>query len=502
MVNKTIPALLMGSAFAGALAASVFFFVLPKLRTKNLDHVRSYNEEISKVFMKGPASGPPILLKANFEVPGVLKTDSLGLLTPELAQVKTLPRVLVLGDSFTFGYGLRAGEPFCSVIAESLKGKIEIANAAISGFEIQDSAAQFLRFVDKIEPDLVVVTFVSNDLDDSRVFEGRAFGGYVREPQIHELVDGIFASTTNILRLAHGAHLTGEAFTAFVHKFSAGGNYLPHGVGPFARSRWERYKSEFRKIVLGAKQRNAKVILYTFASPALPALDYLYNICSELGVPIFTQEGAFDLGAKENRLDWDPHPNAHANKIFANRLMRSFVTVGLLKIDGMEPIEPLKPNAQLLAFWRNAILGASTRHALKNTVVFFPRDEQANLNQVIAGFEDAFGLIGPRGIVLLHSERAIYKLRIKATVSNSVPDSEERILEIRFGGNSEPVLVTVKKTGVEVDVPIPQTSIEKIMLEKETYLVEVDIRDRIVAAAPPAERKSKLGVNVHRLEVF
>lgn len=495
--------MLMGTAGAGLLACVMLFYVMPRMQQKNLLQVKTYNTQIATALMKGPAvTGPPVLLKPNVDLDPILKTNSLGMRSPELSREKTVPRVLVLGDSYTFGYGLSEGEPFCSVIARKWKGKLEIANAAVSGFEIQDSAAQFERVVDRVKPDLVVMTFVSNDLDDSRIFEPTPTGGYVREPRIDELTDDIFASTTNYLRLAHGSNLQGDAFMSFATKYAAGGNALPFGIGPFARARWIRYKTEFSRIVTSARQRGAGVLLYLFATRELPSLGHLTTICDELGVPVFVQDDAFDMRKPENRLAWDPHPSALANAVFADRLERAFATVGILKDPSIEPLAPLKATPEMHAAWTRQQLSVGARYGLNQSVVFLPRDQQANLQQVIGGFEDAQGLIGARGIVLLHSERPVSMLRIMASCDPKVASEGPRTLVIRLNGESKGREIQVGAAATNIDLALSDEQVEKVVLDKTTFLVEVDVRDPLVASTEPALRKSKLGVRVHRLEIF
>lgn len=504
MNSQKLSALLFGLALAGVAAAVGYFYILPKSNKSNLEAVRDYNRKISVLLGEPPSpDGPPFIYKPNITVPEVLTTNSLGMRSPELAAEKKLPRILILGDSFTFGYGLVEGEPYCDILSKQLAGKAEIANAAVSGFEIQDSAAQFLRFVDRVKPDCVVVTFVSNDLDDSRVYQSGAGGGYVREPRIDELRDGMFASTTNLLRLAIGSELQGEAKDKFIMSFlTKGTDYLPLGVGPFARSRWERYKSEFAKIVEGAKRHNAKILLFGFAPKQAPAYGNLYSVCKEFGVPMIVQDDSLNLGDPKYRLSWDPHPNGEANKIFADRLLRALVADRVVDVAGVEPLAPLEPDANLIAQWRRDTL-APARYSLSNSVVFMPREQQSNLHQVIGGFEDSMGLLGPRAIILLHSDRIVSKLRITARAEGKLGDAGDRELEVFVTGGAKPAKkVSVSKDPRDFDIDLNDSTIEKIKLEKETFLVEVDLRDAALAALPPAARKDALSIRILRLEIY
>ncbi|MBI3819011.1 MAG: hypothetical protein HY286_10005 [Planctomycetes bacterium] len=505
MNSQKLAATLFGLAIAGIFGSGIYYIIIPKYantKVANLASGREYNLKLSAMLAGPPGpDGPPFTYKPNIHFPGMLSTNSLGMRSPELAAEKKLPRIMLLGDSFTFGYGLVEGEPFSDVLAERLKGVAEIANAAVSGFEIQDSTAQFLRFVDRVNPDCVVVTFVSNDLDDSRVYQSGASGGYVREPRVEELKDGIFASTTNLNRIAAMEGMQGETKDKFIIKFSKGSDYLPWGIGPFARKRWEHYKSEFAKIVNAAKARNARVIMYTFAPRQSPIVGKLYEVSQEFGVPLAVQDPSLDLNDPQYKLSWDPHPNAEANKIFADRLLRVLVGQNVVKAPGVEALAPVAPMPGEIEKWQYEGK-APARHTLKNSVVFMPREEQVNLHQAIGGFEDSLGLLGPRAIVLLHSERPVSKLRIRAVSEGGGESDDERTLEVRVTANEPPTIFKIGKEARDFEIALTDAMKEKVKLEKETTLVEVDLRDPLILTMALETRRSRLAIRIGRIEIY
>lgn len=106
-----------------------------------------------------------------------VRTNALGLRGPEIA-VDRRPgsvRVLALGDSFTFGYGVDAERSWPARLAELARGRgvpVEVVNAGFSGF----SPSGYLRYVrevgSRLDPDLIVVAlFVGNDVLDEVVHE-------------------------------------------------------------------------------------------------------------------------------------------------------------------------------------------------------------------------------------------------------------------------------------------------------------------------------------------
>lgn len=91
---------------------------------------------------------------------------------PNLADTNAL-RVLLLGDSFTFGYGVEYEQTFGAILQSNLwaAGVTTIVfNAGVTGW---GSAQQFLFAADYFEllrPDVIVVTFCENDPIEDEIF--------------------------------------------------------------------------------------------------------------------------------------------------------------------------------------------------------------------------------------------------------------------------------------------------------------------------------------------
>lgn len=88
-----------------------------------------------------------------------------------LEKPKNTTRILVLGDSFTFGFGVEDNETYPAVLEQLLNKNhlVEVWNAGVSGYS-PDAYYLFLKEnIAKIKPDIVLVGFYAgNDLiDDS-----------------------------------------------------------------------------------------------------------------------------------------------------------------------------------------------------------------------------------------------------------------------------------------------------------------------------------------------
>ena len=83
-------------------------------------------------------------------------------------KAKDVYRILMLGDSFTEGFGIRQNKRFSS-LTESLLNKngqkTEIINLGVRGYNLAQYYGVFQRVYGKYKPDLVIIAAVLADLD-------------------------------------------------------------------------------------------------------------------------------------------------------------------------------------------------------------------------------------------------------------------------------------------------------------------------------------------------
>lgn len=106
------------------------------------------------------------------EIP--IRTNSLGLRGPELIEPKPddLFRIVVLGDSVAFGWGVREEDTFPSQLADLLQllhpgQRFEVVNAGVSGYGTWQQARWLEEHALRLQPDLVVVQMHLNDAADN-----------------------------------------------------------------------------------------------------------------------------------------------------------------------------------------------------------------------------------------------------------------------------------------------------------------------------------------------
>ncbi len=78
-------------------------------------------------------------------------------------------RILVLGDSFAFGFGVEDDEAFPAVLDRTLSADgrtIEVLNAAVPGYSFDHYLLYLREKISTLRPDLVLIAACENDIDD------------------------------------------------------------------------------------------------------------------------------------------------------------------------------------------------------------------------------------------------------------------------------------------------------------------------------------------------
>jgi hypothetical protein len=123
----------------------------------------------SPLIFRLPAShdGRARMLSADEYVP--YRTNADGFRdAPRGAKRQGVPRVLVLGDSYTFGWGIVDGEAYPQRAEALLRERgldAEVINAGVPGYNTEQESFLLDELMPKYRPDMVVVGYVMNDAE-------------------------------------------------------------------------------------------------------------------------------------------------------------------------------------------------------------------------------------------------------------------------------------------------------------------------------------------------
>jgi len=148
---------------------------------------RNLTDEARSLRREAPFPGVPYLLEKNartvhrfgsnprgyFDGNGTLtyETNSLGWRSPEATREKPPGRfrILGIGDSFTFGTGVRREDLFLTRLADALEaespGRFEVWNLGVMGFNTSHELHLLRNEGLALDPDLVVICYVLNDAE-------------------------------------------------------------------------------------------------------------------------------------------------------------------------------------------------------------------------------------------------------------------------------------------------------------------------------------------------
>jgi lysophospholipase L1-like esterase len=158
-VNATL--LLASLAAALALAEAI-------LRLIGQVPARGLHSVSAKDFARIPGFWEPhqdFVNRKRPELPHKIHINSLGLRGPETTRAPRGPRVLCLGDSFTFGEFVNDEQTLPAHLSARLPAPVEVLNAGVLGTTIVDQSVFLPRFLE-LAPTLVLLIFCDNDLED------------------------------------------------------------------------------------------------------------------------------------------------------------------------------------------------------------------------------------------------------------------------------------------------------------------------------------------------
>jgi hypothetical protein len=281
-----------------------------------------------------------------FDADGGVEMDvnSLGFRGPDVSPQKPTGtyRILGVGDSFTFGVGVREPDTFLRRLESQFNGRengrrFEVLNVGVQGYNTRDEVltleGRWLAF----NPDLVLINFYLNDAYDDSAFlnAGQALGIYDKPSSL--------AQMSRIYDFwEHRQH--NKKITEWVREY-----YLSHyfqNADQFLEAPgqihvdWTDCKQALARATELAREHHFKLALILW--PEIDEFDGKYpfekvhevvlNTCKSLSIPALDLREAFRT--QRPRDLWvhpsDHHPNETAHKLAATAIEKFVESHGLL----------------------------------------------------------------------------------------------------------------------------------------------------------------------------
>jgi lysophospholipase L1-like esterase len=260
-------------------------------------------------------------------------------------------RILALGDSVTFGYGVEEDETYPMRLEASFAAtdRIEVLNLGVGGYNPYTEAMLLADLGPAYQPDLVLVQFCINDLNDptlhfdrqTRLELGRLPEAAFPDP-VHRLAppppDGIALRACRWLRLCQRLHdRLGDA-EPWRSDPAAWTAALAPRDGPGHATEWGWLRARYREIAEAAARLGARIVVLAFPFEAqledprrTSAQDRLAEIGREEGWETIDLRPAFLARARSERLLADAwHPTAPGHRLAAQVIARELACRGLV----------------------------------------------------------------------------------------------------------------------------------------------------------------------------
>lgn len=264
----------------------------------------------------------------------VYETNDHGFRGPEFDDLKAAGtrRIAVLGDSFTFGEGVKEPDTFCAQMRDLFGPGVEVLNLGASAWGTKDEICYLEARGIQFQPDLVVVAYVLNDADYA--------GG------LDLWVE--FRSQYEKRWLKH-SYLASWVY-AMIARGTLGRQYLEQVVASSmnATKAWDESFAMLSRGQEIAAQHGAKFMVCIFpfmydlteSHPMKPVHARIRAYCESHGIATLDLLDAF-MGQKDTTL-WahptDQHPNARGHRIAA-RALTAYIREHAL-LDAAPPTDP------------------------------------------------------------------------------------------------------------------------------------------------------------------
>lgn len=231
--------------------------------------------------------------------------------------------VAIFGDSVTFGQACEEEQTFASVLEQKLRGRglpVEVLNFGVQGHTLEMELAHLIDRSGEILPEIVVLAFLSDDLNQTRGKNHVDRFGYLTKDRFGPpslWLDYI----RSLLRHSHTALILKEAYLRmWAHKRSTGisDSSAIRGVD---ENRLERARNTFAKFerVLPSASRII-VCLDMRETPLTRGIKHLMETEFSDLTYVHSPEAFAGLQLDELRVPRDGHPNARAHRIYAELL--------------------------------------------------------------------------------------------------------------------------------------------------------------------------------------
>jgi len=239
---------------------------------------------------------------------------------PFPAKSKNQFRIMVVGDSITYGYGVEEERTYPRLIESSLYNdyRVEVLNLGISGYQSENILKLIRKYTPTLQPDLIVYGVCLNDFLPPGVADYQNNMAYLFP--LPEAVKRFLSEKTHLGRRVS------DAYNYVLMKLGLRNDFYADILKDFKsyQTRFARDVKDMNLFVLGrGLPPIVAMVLNQF--PDLNSKGYQIVMVAErhltdAGMTVIPTEEFYKKYDKQSMAvsPWEPHPNEKAHKIFAD----------------------------------------------------------------------------------------------------------------------------------------------------------------------------------------
>ncbi|MDR4470855.1 MAG: SGNH/GDSL hydrolase family protein [Nitrospira sp.] len=236
---------------------------------------------------------------------------------PILPKAKEEFRVLALGDSVTFGWGVQQDKIFASRLEQLLPGRLQrpvrVINSGVGGYNTVQEVTYFKREGITLQPDLVLLTYIGNDIEENR----GPFNPWAGPTSIKDLVMKMLGKFWSYRLVQHTYR-----YAVLRQVKAQSSNPLRDGEG------WRQSMSSLDELVVLCKEQHIPLIVFFRRSHPDENRPLFADVVRHVeGFPV-KDMGPWYQGLDESSLvlsKVDGHPNAEGHRVMAEHMADDIV---------------------------------------------------------------------------------------------------------------------------------------------------------------------------------
>lgn len=243
---------------------------------------------------------------------------------PILSKAEGEYRILALGDSVTFGWGVDQDKTFPVRLEQSLQDQlhrpVRVINSGVAGYNTVQEVTYFKQEGILLQPDLVILTYVQNDIEEFHAFNSNQL--VTMSDQSNSIIGRVQALVGKLwlYRLAYHTYNYGSARASKKVRVTAARDSLG----------WRQSMGALRELASICRKRHIPLMIFFERSSKTETTTSLLQdvVRNAPGIRVVDMAPWYEgLDARQfMNSKVDSHPNAEGHRLIANHMTNDIVS--------------------------------------------------------------------------------------------------------------------------------------------------------------------------------